>query len=42
MDKLQNVLDRINSKIGGVGAVLSVLFWVIVLYFALRSMLFSH
>ena len=39
METFSRWLARINRKYGDVGAVVSVIFWLIVLYFALRSML---
>ena len=39
MDALQKLLDAINRRFGAVGAVLSVAFWLVVLFLALRSML---
>ena len=39
MDRLQDLLDRINAKAGGVGSVIAVLFWMVILYLAIASML---
>lgn len=41
MNKLQDLLDRINAKVGGVGSVIAVMFWMVILYLAIASML-SH
>ena len=42
MDGLQNILDVINRRFGNVGAIVAVAFWMLVLFFALKSMLFLH
>ena len=39
MDKFQEILDLINRKIGGIGSVITALFWMIVLFFAIKHML---
>ena len=39
MEAFGRWLTRINRKYGDAGAVVSVAFWLIVLFFALRSML---
>jgi len=39
MERLQAVLDKINEKLGGIGAVIGVLFWMVVLYLAIEHML---
>lgn len=48
MKRLHNLLDgadallrRINAACGGVGAVVSAVFWMVVLYFSLKAMLFD-
>lgn len=39
MDRLQELLDRINEKFGGIGAVIAVTFWMIVLAMAIEHMI---
>ena len=40
MDRFQAILDRINEKFGAAGSVLSVVFWLVVLFFTFKGMLF--
>ena len=39
LEKLQTLLDRINAKAGGVGSVIAVAFWMVILYLAIANML---
>lgn len=39
MQRLQAVLDKINEKVGGIGAVIGVLFWMAVLFLAIEHMM---
>ena len=39
LDELQRLLDRVNERFGSAGSVLTVVFWLVVLFFALKSML---
>lgn len=39
LDKLQSLMNRINAKAGGLGSVIAVLFWVVILYLAIANML---
>ncbi len=42
MNAFEELLDYINRKAGNIGALLAVTFWLVVLFFALKSMLFFH
>jgi hypothetical protein len=39
LDRMQALLDRINDKAGGIGSVLAVLFWMVILALAIWHML---
>ena len=39
LEKLQSLLDRINAKAGGIGSVVAVMFWMVILYLAIENML---
>ena len=40
--RIQDWLEKVNRRYGDVGSIVSVIFWLIVLVLALRSMLFFH
>ena len=42
LDRLEGWLKRINTRFGAVGSVVTVAFWLVILFLALRSMLFFH
>ena len=42
LDRFEGWLKRINHRYGAVGSVVTVVFWLVVLAVALRSMLFFH
>jgi len=42
LDRFQVVLDRINRRFGGIGSVLAVLFWMVILALAIEHMLAAY
>jgi hypothetical protein len=39
LDRMQALLDRVNDNAGGIGSVLAVLFWMVILALAIWHML---
>lgn len=42
LDRFQVLLDRINQHFGGVGSVLAVAFWMVILALAINHMLAAY